>query len=533
MKKLLLTMSLLSLISLSCAFKPSSNQLKLDGTYTPNAAAEAIFEQIKNNKMDASLFDSKITADEFEGVLLSTQTCSAYPDKKIPMLGECPPLAELLNPTDPPRIFELTDIQRTEIAKRLIRHPHEHVRATAIIYLLSDKTIPTQVIADYLRLHEKSDFVHFNALRYMLLAADNVTQSRYQSDAMKPYLAFLETIQNPFVRVYAIERDMTPEEMANNAPNTTKGVTDIIREPGYVTDKESEALVLLLARCTLDDAIQLDTELCYAYQVMESLPDDSERMLPEMQLPKFERLMANPSPLVRGFTMSSYALTALTATHPVPVSLNMVLDKLKKESSAKAILYTFTALELFKDNPDVKEAIESFKNHSNTLISRTVVKMYETQTESLSKEQIEALLMALTACQPDGDLNIPADCEAMKKFREAGNSISPEIALPIYQAHLKDENETVRAVSYYAYLSAAMSLEVTNDLETIVNQGFEDPSLFVQKMVVFTSVLYDKLFPNPAFDNIIKKALSHSDMRIRLIVRDAREAYMNTLGQTN
>lgn len=532
MKKRLFAFACLSLLCLSCSPKEAP-KMTLAGTYTPNAAAEAVLAQIQKNEISLSVFDSDLTADEFEGILLSTQTCDLYEDKKIPLLGECPPLAQLLEPTDPPRVFHVTKEQLTDISKRLIRHTDERVRSTAITYLLSDTTIPTQAIVSYLMTHETSPVVHFTALRYMLVAVDNTVVSRYQSDEMKPYLTALESNEHPLIRAVAAERNLTAKDIAEAAPNTTQGVESILREPGYVTDKESEALVLLLARCTLDDAIQLDEELCYAYQVMEKLPADSERMMPDEQAPKFERLMSDPAPLVRAFTMASYAMTALTAQRPVPVPLTRVMERLKTESSPKAILYTMTALEIFKEEPGIKEAFESFKNHPNTLVSRTASVMYETPGASISAEEIEKILTAVSSCTPDKDLNLPEDCEPMREFKIHNDRIAPEIALPIYHKYTTAENETVRAIAFYAAISTMTTLNLKEGLGELVHRGFEDPSLFVQKMVVFTSVLYDKIFPDPAFSEIIKKALSHEDMRIRLIVRDARDAYINTLGQTN
>ena len=531
MKKLLSAIALLSLLSLACSSKEASRTM-LDGPYTPNAAAEAVFAQIQKNEISMSVFDSTLTADEFEGILLSTQTCDLYPDKKIPLLGECPPLAQLLEPTDPPRVFQVTQEQLSNISKRLIHHTDERVRATAITYLLSDATIPTKDIVSYLMTHETSPVVHFTALRYMLVAAENTAASRYQSGDMKPYLTSLESNAHPFIRAIAAERDLTARSIADATPNTTQGIESIIREPGYVTDKESEALILLLARCTIDDAIQLDHELCYAYQVMEKMPADSERILPEEQAPKFERLMSDPAPLVRAFTMSSYAITALTAQRPVAVPLTRIMERLKTETSPKAILYTMTALEMFKEEPGIKETFESFKTHPNYLVSRTASIMYETPKPTLSPEEIEKLLTALSTCTPDKDLNIPEDCEAMREFKTQNNRISPEVGLPIYKKYTSSDNETVRAIAYYAAISAQATLDLQDGLADLVRRGFEDSSLFVQKMVVFTSVLYDKVFPNPAFSEIIKKALSHEDMRIRFIVRDARDAYLHTLSQT-
>lgn len=531
MKPIVYLMVCLAFISASCTSK-TAPEATLAGTYHPNMAAEAVFSQIQKNEMDPAIFDTTLTADELEGILLSSQTCPLYSDKKIPLLGPCPPLAELLKPTDPPRLFQVTPEQRTRLSKRLIQHSDERVRATAITYLLSDTAIPTPLLARYLMEHEDSPLVHLTTLRYLTAAPDPTVMARYASADMKPYLTFLESSSHPLIRAMAAERDMTVEEIVRTTPNTIQGMTAIIREPGYVTDKESEALISLLSRCTLDDAIQLDTAQCYAYQVMQNLPKDSERILPDLQMQKFERLLSNPSPLVRAFTMSSFATTALTSNDSAAVPLALILQKLREETSSKAILYTMSALEMFKDDPSVKAAMESFMTHPNMLVSRTALQMYASPKAAFSAEEMEKRLLALQACPPDEHLNLPTDCEAMNDFKQAHRDIAPETALPVYQKQLTSDDETIRAIAYYATISALVTLDTTEELPGIVERGFEDPSLFVQKMVVFTAVLWNKISPHPAFSELITKALAHPDMRIRLIIQDARDAYMQALSQT-
>ncbi len=462
-------------------------------TYVPNPAAEKLYQE-KAQNMDTWTYEcfssTSMSKEEFEALLLGVETCKPIDaNHSIPMRGavaygglSCLPymVAEGFKEQR-----QYTSKDAADILMRLQNHPSENVRLAVLkimlVHLLENSTVHNRLdkkpvvtikqVVDFVNAQKSERFDKF--MIALLEEMPDLNQKR-------EFDAFYERCKessDPYVRVVALERKLTAQDIIKDIPDTGAGFARIFKDPNVVTPKELEAAIRLTERCQIDQTtLAADINCIALVRVPRVMGRFAEFPVVVSQI--IENLKSHPHPTVQTYR---YALIKLELGN---LGVMAFLED-EPDLPPAAYMGIFNLLADERSNPEVVEFVKQYLNHPNELVREKAQSFLVFAVNNKLKASSDVILpkfKALSKCQfnaehSDIDVNCPEFIDFSRYKLDSSDREDAKKHAQALEAFLDDSSELLRLMAYIQLMTLSYGRYSRISFEDVIAKCMKDTEL--------------------------------------------------------